>query len=160
HVLRRRRPSRRPVTSIAQTTFVSSRPARPPMNAAAGRMRAHTLRISGSDIMRSAADVNTCNAETLASRRQCFARTLLNFQKSVCRQLVDERDQIRTQRVVRRVELFSHRFPHSLQRSMHLAELPDARADRIETEVEAARQIQDDRLALQLAKDDVVGNAN
>ena len=47
-----------------------------------------------------------------------------------------------------------------LQRSMRFAELPDARAGRVEAEVEAAGEIQNDRFALKLAEHDVTRNTN
>ena len=82
----------------------------------------------------------------------------MNLEQAFCHELVDERKQIGLQRLTGRVEFVLHCFPHRAQRSVCCAKLPDPGADLVEAEVRAARKVEDDRFALQLAKHHVGRN--
>jgi len=63
------------------------------------------------------------------------------------------------QRVGGRIELVLHRLPHRSKQRRLLNELPDTRTHGIETVLLAALEIEEDRLAIQLAEHDVFSHA-
>ena len=62
-------------------------------------------------------------------------------------------EQVDAKRLSRRLELLLHRLQHGSKRSVRFAQLPHPRADRVEAEVHAARQVEDDGFALKFAED-------
>jgi len=58
------------------------------------------------------------------------------------------------------VKLTLHGVPDRAQRTMLLTQLPDSHSHRVETEVRAVVEIQDDGFSVELPKNDIVRDAH
>ena len=73
-------------------------------------------------------------------------------------ELGDERDEIALDLRGRRVVLVAHHRDDVLQPAPLIDQLPHARADRVEAEIHAGGEVEDDRFAIELSKDNVAAH--